>query len=236
MDLYMYLCQPSESMCGLSDQVCLLVDPTEQRGEPVSGQPQVWTKMDGQLISTGTDIQTQQCDVQEELLTPCQCSGSLATVHRSCLEHWLSSSGTTFCELCHQHFIVQKKSRMQMEWMERPEVRRGKPSLFGDMVCFLFITLLATASVWLCLRGAMDYLYMTSRLEALGLIALTVALFTIYLFWTLVSLRHRCRMYNEWRQSKQTVIILARLHNEQSAIGPSQGPPHGKQPLLGSPV
>lgn len=56
------------------------------------------------------------------------------------------------------------------------------------MVCFLFITLLATASVWLCLRGAMDYLYMTSRLEALGLIALTVALFTIYLFWTLVCM------------------------------------------------
>lgn len=55
------------------------------------------------------------------------------------------------------------------------------------MVCFLFITPLATISGWLCLRGAVDHLHFSSRLEAVGLIALTVALFTIYLFWTLVS-------------------------------------------------
>lgn len=56
------------------------------------------------------------------------------------------------------------------------------------MVCFLFITPLATISGWLCLRGAVDHLHFSSRLEAVGLIALTVALFTIYLFWTLVSM------------------------------------------------
>ncbi len=56
------------------------------------------------------------------------------------------------------------------------------------MVCFLLITPLATISGWLCLRGAMDHLHLSSRLEAVGLIALTVALFTIYLFWTLVSM------------------------------------------------
>ena len=55
-------------------------------------------------------------------------------------------------------------------------------------MCFLFITPLATISGWLCLRGAVDHLHFSSRLEAVGLIALTVALFTIYLFWTLVSI------------------------------------------------
>lgn len=52
----------------------------------------------------------------------------------------------------------------------------------------MFITPLATISGWLCLRGAVDHLHFSSRLEAVGLIALTVALFTIYLFWTLVSM------------------------------------------------
>lgn len=60
------------------------------------------------------------------------------------------------------------------------------------MVCFLFITPLATISGWLCLRGAVDHLHFSSRLEAVGLIALTVALFTIYLFWTLVSMARGC--------------------------------------------
>lgn len=55
------------------------------------------------------------------------------------------------------------------------------------MVCFLFITPLAAISGWLCLRGAQDHLQFNSRLEAIGLIALTIALFTIYILWTLVS-------------------------------------------------
>lgn len=70
--------------------------------------------------------------------------------------------------------------------MQNPGLRQEKRTLFGDMVCFLLITPLATISGWLCLRGAVDHLHFSSRLEAVGLIALTVALFTIYLFWTLV--------------------------------------------------
>lgn len=54
------------------------------------------------------------------------------------------------------------------------------------MVCFLFITPLAAISGWLCLRGAQDHLQLGSWLQAVGLIALTIALFTIYVLWTLV--------------------------------------------------
>lgn len=72
--------------------------------------------------------------------------------------------------------------------MQNPGLRQEKRTLFGDMVCFLLITPLATISGWLCLRGAIDHLHLSSRLEAVGLITLTVALFTIYLFWTLVSM------------------------------------------------
>uniref|UniRef100_A0A8C3AYB7 RING-type E3 ubiquitin transferase n=1 Tax=Cyclopterus lumpus TaxID=8103 RepID=A0A8C3AYB7_CYCLU len=124
---------------------------------------------------------------QEELLSPCECSGTLAPIHRSCLEHWLSASRTSFCELCHYQFTVQRRSRPVLEWLQNPSHRREKRTLFGDMACFLLITPLATISGWLCLRGAIDHLHFSSRLEAVGLIALTVALFTIYLFWTLVS-------------------------------------------------
>lgn len=58
---------------------------------------------------------------QEELLSPCECSGTLATIHRSCLEHWLSASGTSFCELCHYQFTVQRKSRSLLEVQDGQE-------------------------------------------------------------------------------------------------------------------
>lgn len=79
-------------------------------------------------------------------------------------------------------------SPLPWQWLRNPGPQHEKRTLFGDMVCFLFITPLATISGWLCLRGAVDHLHFSSRLEAVGLIALTVALFTIYLFWTLVSM------------------------------------------------
>ncbi|KAM9307316.1 E3 ubiquitin-protein ligase MARCHF3-like [Pholidichthys leucotaenia] len=145
---------------------------------------------------------------QEELLSPCECSGTLATVHRSCLEHWLTASGTSICELCNYQFTVQKKARPLFEWLQNPGLQREKRTLFGDLVCFLLITPLATISGWLCLRGAIDHLHFSSRLAAVGLIALTVSLFTIYLFWTLVSLRYHCRQYYEWCQSNQRVVLL----------------------------
>nr|DBA23315.1 TPA: hypothetical protein GDO54_014241 [Pyxicephalus adspersus] len=112
----------------------------------------------------------------------------------------------------------------QSKWLRNPGPQHEKRTLFGDMVCFLFITPLATISGWLCLRGAVDHLHFSSRLEAVGLIALTVALFTIYLFWTLVSFRYHCRLYNEWRRTNQRVILVIPKSinlpsNQQSLLG-----------------
>ncbi|NXK96087.1 MARH3 ligase, partial [Formicarius rufipectus] len=52
---------------------------------------------------------------QEALLSPCECTGTLGTIHRSCLEHWLSSSNTSYCELCHFRFAVERKPRPLVE-------------------------------------------------------------------------------------------------------------------------
>lgn len=47
----------------------------------------------------------------EGLLSPCDCTGTLGTVHKSCLEKWLSSSNTSYCELCHTEFVVERRPR-----------------------------------------------------------------------------------------------------------------------------
>ncbi|CAK6972268.1 E3 ubiquitin-protein ligase MARCHF3-like [Scomber scombrus] len=235
----------SDSMYGFSAEALpgkTMEESSVSASEQTHYYTQVSSRLDGQLMSAGLDAYTKQCALtespmcrichdsgaQEELLSPCECSGSLATIHRSCLEHWLSASGTSHCELCHYQFTVQRKSRPLLEWLQNPGLRQEKRTLFGDMVCFLLITPLATISGWLCLRGAIDHLHFSSRLEAVGLITLTIALFTIYLFWTLVSLRYHCRLYNEWRQSNQRVVL--RLHSEPLALHSFQGSERGKQP------
>ncbi|KAI1905142.1 hypothetical protein AGOR_G00013090 [Albula goreensis] len=227
------------------------MDESSGRG---SGHPQYVMQVsakDGQLLSTvvGT-FATQSplaerpmCRIchegsgQEELLSPCECAGTLGTIHRSCLEHWLSASSTSICELCHFQFTVQRKTRPLLEWVRNPGLRQEKRTLLGDMVCFLLITPLATISGWLCLRGAVDHLHFSSRLEAVGLIALTVALFTIYLFWTLVSLRYHCRLYNEWRQTNQRVVLLLPKSNgetstQQSLLGLPPIKRHSKETIV----
>lgn len=90
---------------------------------------------------------------------------------------------------CHSltSFCFSSLLRLTPQWLRDPGPRNEKRTLFCDMVCFLFITPLAAISGWLCLRGAQDHLQLRSWLQAVGLIALTIALFTIYVLWTLVK-------------------------------------------------
>ncbi|XP_009706086.1 PREDICTED: E3 ubiquitin-protein ligase MARCH2, partial [Cariama cristata] len=157
----------------------------------------------------------------EGLLSPCDCTGTLGTVHKSCLEKWLSSSNTSYCELCHTEFVVERRPRPLTEWLKDPGPRNEKRTLFCDMVCFLFITPLAAISGWLCLRGAQDHLQFNSRLEAIGLIALTIALFTIYVLWTLVSFRYHCQLYSEWRRTNQKVRLMIPASRSPHPVPPS---------------
>ena len=47
--------------------------------------------------------------VKERLVSPCWCCGSLAYVHRSCLEKWLTRKKQTHCDLCKYEFITKMK-------------------------------------------------------------------------------------------------------------------------------
>ncbi|XP_077580147.1 E3 ubiquitin-protein ligase MARCHF2-like [Stigmatopora nigra] len=177
------------------------------------------TAKDGRPLSTIVKAVSLQSDVGmcricheggggETLLSPCECTGTLGKVHKSCLEKWLSSSNTSYCELCHTEFTIERRPQPLTQWLRDPGPRSEKRTLLCDMACFLLITPLAAISGWLCLRGAQDHLQLKSRLEAVGLIALTIALFTIYILWTLVSFRYHCQLYSEWRRTNQKVRLL----------------------------
>ncbi|XP_069083370.1 E3 ubiquitin-protein ligase MARCHF3 isoform X2 [Pleurodeles waltl] len=107
----------------------------EDCGGLAPGQPQYVMQVsakDGQLLSSVVRTLANQspfndrpiCRIchesstQEDLLSPCECTGTLGAIHRSCLEHWLSSSNTSYCELCHFRFAVERKPRPLTETLK----------------------------------------------------------------------------------------------------------------------
>uniref|UniRef100_A0A8D3B2H9 RING-CH-type domain-containing protein n=1 Tax=Scophthalmus maximus TaxID=52904 RepID=A0A8D3B2H9_SCOMX len=155
-----------------------------------------------------------------ELLSPCECSGTLAMVHRSCLEQWLATSNSGHCELCNHQFALERLPKRLSEWLCAPSMQQQRRTLCGDALCFLLITPLASLSGWLCVQGAMD-LYYTNGMEALGLLVLTLALFTIYVFWTMVSVRYHMHLFKTWKKTDQRVRLQIPLsdhitHNQQT--------------------
>ncbi|XKL68556.1 hypothetical protein PGB90_004047 [Kerria lacca] len=91
---------------------------------------------------------------KEELVSPCACKGTLAYIHRTCLEKWLKRSGTTYCELCRFTYtvkIVEKYSKINSvrKWLTDEENFDDVQDLIVDGV--LAITFLPI--IFICCYG-----------------------------------------------------------------------------------
>lgn len=47
----------------------------------------------------------------ERLVRPCSCRGTIAAVHRTCLERWLLQAASSYCELCRHHYVVTRSHK-----------------------------------------------------------------------------------------------------------------------------
>ncbi|XP_023669825.2 E3 ubiquitin-protein ligase MARCHF3 [Paramormyrops kingsleyae] len=199
---------------ALGSPATLQVKAAVEQGSGSESQPEVIIDSFAPLVAVSSSSSSEElfCRIchegggAEQLLSPCECSGSLASVHRSCLERWLTASSTGRCELCRFEFALERQPRPLTEWLHAPSMRYQRRTLCGDALCFTFITPLASLSGWLCVRGAVD-LYHSSSMEAAGLLVLTAALLVIYLFWTTVSLRYHVHLFEMWRQTNQQVRL-----------------------------
>lgn len=112
----------------------------------------------------------------------------LGLIPAEAVSHLICLPARVLCPLCCCALnAITAPPLLVPQWLQEPGPFNEKRTLFCDMVCFLFITPLAAISGWLCLRGAQDHLHLGSWLQAVGLITLTIALFIIYILWTLVS-------------------------------------------------
>ncbi|GAB6024982.1 E3 ubiquitin-protein ligase MARCHF3 [Chamberlinius hualienensis] len=147
-------------------------------------------------------------DSKEDLVTPCNCTGSMAMVHRSCLERWLSSSNSDACEICKFKFVIFREPMPFREWILKPSSPEDCRNLAGDVLCFILLTPLATVSSYLCFTGANSYSSWNVKWEASGLICLSIMLIAIYMTWCAITVRYHLINWRRWRSTHQNVHLL----------------------------
>ncbi|XP_003698185.1 E3 ubiquitin-protein ligase MARCH3-like [Apis florea] len=148
----------------------------------------------------------------EELIDPCECSGTLGLIHTCCLEKWLSMSNTDRCEICKHLFSIQKKNKSLTQsfkqWWRTRNIY-GPQGVTGDIVCLIVLTPLCIAATYLCSVGASAY----SRLgfwEGTGLAILCCMLVTTYCLWLIVTLRFHFKSWQQWRRRNQDVKLIVK--------------------------
>jgi len=145
-------------------------------------------------------------DSIEKLISPCQCSGSMALVHRSCIEKWLSTANHDNCELCCHKYNITKHPRPFVNWLCEPSVQDDQRNLVGDLICFVLLTPLAAISTYLCASGAAFYLE-EKKSESIGLICLCVVLVIIYTIWVLLTVKYHISVWFVWREKNQEIRL-----------------------------
>ena len=103
---------------------------------------------------------------KEQLLQPCNCSGTMGLMHRTCLERWLSQSNSTRCEICQYDF----SSKIQKVPKSFSQVKKKKN------IIFLF---LAKVNIFLKL---FNYFYSSGYLDLYPRRIIKIYLTTLFVF------------------------------------------------------
>lgn len=157
----------------------------------------------------------------EPIITPCHCKGTVAFVHRSCLEKWLAESNTTSCELCHHIYEterVPKYTAAQSIWKwfrNQPQqlgfhIRRTR----GDLLACAILTPLAIVITYICLFSA-DYYNQrkfanipAAKWTSISLLVMISIMLFGYYIWVYVVVGYHGRTWYYWWQRECIVRYI----------------------------
>lgn len=148
-------------------------------------------------------------DKEEALLSPCNCSGSMLLVHKTCLERWLSTSNSDHCELCMKQLPIQREARPMWQWFSMATSSDGPQGFYADLTCVILLTPLCILSIYLCAIGAADYMR-HGVWEGTGLAALSCFLLATYLVWCYITIRFHWQSIKKWRTNNQVIHLVVK--------------------------
>lgn len=152
----------------------------------------------------------QTTSASEILISPCNCKGTLAYIHLSCLERWLNQSGRNYCELCSFRYDAVQTQRYGLcesvrLWICHPRNRRH---IRSDFIIAILLTLVTSGLLFICIYG-MEYFSVQAEKVGIekGWIKMTLisflAIITMgYLVSIYLLLRdHLIPWYNWWTRT-----------------------------------
>ncbi|CAH0554864.1 unnamed protein product [Brassicogethes aeneus] len=177
-------------------------------------------------------------DKEEPLIAPCKCKGTVAFVHRSCLETWLAEANASTCELCHQPIKTErtpKHTTFQSIWIWCKTASSAGRGLRGDISACIFITPFAIVITYVCLFSS-DY-YNQSKFStvpaakwtSISLLAMIAVMLIGYYLWTYSVIRLHARLWYHWWQREAIVRYIPsssiHLSDQETAINPPSNTP-----------
>ncbi|XP_075977955.1 uncharacterized protein LOC142977755 isoform X2 [Anticarsia gemmatalis] len=218
------LLQPGGRSMSILGSVCALL--LNKQGSPAAKEV---SSLTGSLRSDNICRICFGGESAERLVRPCSCRGTIAAVHRSCLERWLLQAATSYCELCRHHYVVTRSHKWS--WMrsmcEWAVSGRGR-ALAADAWRALA---LGTASVLGTARAlhACDAVLQAGARRGGGaalaanlfsslLIGVIGALNGLLTTWMLLKIQEHQLSWQAWRDS--TLHVHVTLADEESTLTP----------------
>ncbi|RZC43119.1 E3 ubiquitin-protein ligase MARCH2-like [Asbolus verrucosus] len=156
----------------------------------------------------------------EPLIAPCHCKGTVAFVHRSCLERWLAESNTTMCELCHVVFRTERSPKYTSQqsiwrWLKSHHTPGGiGRGVRSDIIACTVITPVAIIITYVCLFSSDYYnqkkfiLVPAARWTSVSLLIMIGIMLIGYYLWVYSVIRLHSRMWYNWWQRECTVRYI----------------------------
>lgn len=80
----------------------------------------------------------------ENLIQPCNCKGSIAYIHKECLDAWVKTSKMRICELCSTEYNIDVEFDESFSDESFSDEFEGNLSGFGDIL----VDLISTPEFW----------------------------------------------------------------------------------------
>ncbi|XP_043279590.1 E3 ubiquitin-protein ligase MARCHF3-like isoform X1 [Venturia canescens] len=181
----------------------------------------------------------------EELIDPCSCSGTLALIHSSCLEKWLSTSNTEHCEICQHVFFIRRKNKSIIQVIGDNAVEWNLIKINGQSDSCEHEKTMKSISMWsrsknangargmmgdlislfvltpLCLAATYLCAIGASAYKSLGfwegtgLAVLCCTLVGTYGLWFCATVRYHYRSLQEWREKNQDIKLLVKHRTDE---------------------
>ncbi|XP_029825455.1 E3 ubiquitin-protein ligase MARCHF3-like [Ixodes scapularis] len=179
---------------------------------PSEGRAEEGSPNDGSENETSSMGEVSMCRIcfrgarAGNLLSPCNCKGTIGLVHKECLEEWLSRRNTDECNICSFQFKVERTPKSIWDWLRDPGSQANRWYILVDMSLSLFGAVMLLVSAWL---SAVEIISGISSVLGCVLIVIIVVLAGLICVADIyLMVRHHHQALLQWRQNNWGVRLV----------------------------